>query len=175
PTTKTCSTPYSMTDVQISFINAHGYAQRNTRTSSDTFHLSPAWSPAGTKCAFTRLDEWGFAQTYSMNADGTNQVDLSNNSADDYAPAWSPDGTKIAFDSDRTGLGDVFVMNADGSNQTDLTNNAGADDFDASWSPDGTQIAFDSDRDCNFHIFVMNPDGSGQAHRTNGAEDDLDP
>ena len=40
-------------------------------------------------------------QVYSMNADGSNQVNLTNTSSSDGEPSWSPDGTKIAFASDR--------------------------------------------------------------------------
>ena len=58
-----------------------------------------------------------------MNADGSNQTNLTNNTAPDIEPAWSPDGTRIAFHSERDGNGDIYVMNANGSNQTQLTNN----------------------------------------------------
>ena len=36
-----------------------------------------------------------------MNADGSSQTRLTNNSFADLEPAWSPDGTKIAFSSGR--------------------------------------------------------------------------
>jgi Tol biopolymer transport system component len=35
----------------------------------------------------------GNEEIYTMNADGTNRVDLTRNSADDTDPRWSADGT----------------------------------------------------------------------------------
>jgi len=67
-----------------------------------------------------------------MNADGSNQVRLTNNSARDYRPSWSPDGSKIIFASDRDGNMEVYIMNADGSNQIRLTNNP-AWDYEPAW------------------------------------------
>ena len=43
----------------------------------------------------------GADEIYVMNADGSNQVRLTNNPAYDMSPAWSPDGTRIAFDTQR--------------------------------------------------------------------------
>ena len=97
------------------------------------------------KIAF-RSDRDGNGEIYVMNADGTNQTRLTNNSAEDIWPSWSPDGTKIAFMSDRDGNGEIYVMNADGTNQTRLTNNS-ATEYCPSWSPDGTKIVFMSNRD----------------------------
>ena len=70
-----------------------------------------------------------------MNADGSNQVNLSKNRADDVVPAsCSPDGTQIIFASNRNGNFELYVMNADGGNQTRLTDNM-ADDLSPDWSP----------------------------------------
>lgn len=60
-----------------------------------------------------------------MAADGSNQVNLTNNPADDTDPVWSPDGSQIAFVSNRdNGEGGgqfIYVMDADGSNVRQLT------------------------------------------------------
>ena len=113
-------------------------------------------------------------EIYVMNADGTNQINLTNNPASDDEPAFSPDGSQIAFYSDRDGNFEIYVMNADGTNQTRLTNNA-ANDFSPAFSPDGNKIAFYSDRDGNAEIYVMNADGTGQARLTNNAAVDFFP
>jgi Tol biopolymer transport system component len=69
-----------------------------------------------------------------MNADGTDQVRLTENSESDWGPAWSPDGQRIAFASERDGNGEIYVMNANGSGQTNLTDNP-AHDLAPTWSP----------------------------------------
>ncbi len=78
-----------------------------------------AWSPDGTKIAFTS-DRDGNFEIYVMNADGRNPTRLTSDPATDNFPAWSPDGTKIAFDSRRDGNFEIYVMNADGTNPTRL-------------------------------------------------------
>ncbi len=110
----------------------------------------------------------GAADIYVMNADGSGQMRLTSDAADDSAPSWSPDGSRIVFQSFRNGnFYQVYVMNADGSGQVNLTNTA-ASDGDPSWSPDGTRIAFASDRDhAGFKsLYVMNSNGSNQQRLT---------
>jgi Tol biopolymer transport system component/lysophospholipase L1-like esterase len=105
------------------------------------------------------------AEIHSIDADGTNQVNLTNHPAGDFDPSWSPDGTKFAFESDRAGSLDIFVMNADGSGLTQLTSDppeAPVVDWQPAWSPDGSQIAFIRDQD----VWVMEADGSDPVNLT---------
>lgn len=129
-----------------------------------------AFPPSNGRIAFDS-NRTGNPEIFSMNPDGTNPVNLSNNSATDANSSWSPDGKKIAFDSNRDGNIEIYVMNADGSNQIRLTFSPSVDGI-PSWSPDGTKIAFNSFRDGNFEIYVMNADGTNQTRLTfNGASD----
>jgi hypothetical protein len=86
--------------------------------------LAPVWSPEGTRIAFeSRRD--GNSEIYVMEADGSNQVNLTRHEADDHAPAWSPDGSLIAFESLRDGAREVYVMSADGTDVARLTGGTG--------------------------------------------------
>jgi len=102
----------------------------------------PSWSPDGEKIAF-HSDRGGYYEIYVMNADGSGQTRLTDNTAWDYTPSWSPDGEKIAFASGQVSNFDIYVMNADGSGQTRLTNNL-AWDYNPSWSLDGEKFALDT-------------------------------
>ena len=117
------------------------------------------------KIAFTS-NRGGNAEIYAINADGSSQTRLTNNSDEDGFPAWSPDGTRIAYVS-RTGEGseEIYVMDADDSNQVRLTFNLETEEF-PTWSPDGTRIAFTSTRGGRQEIYLMNADGSNQVSLT---------
>ena len=65
----------------------------------------------------------GGESVFLMNADGSNQQNLTQAPIFDADPAWSPDGSKIAFVRDLGGQNfNVFTANADGTNQVQLTN-----------------------------------------------------
>ena len=81
---------------------------------------APAHAQETGRIAFTR-GAFGSRDIYVMNADGSDQTNLTKNPASDRSPAWSLDGKRIAFDSDRDGDDEIYVMNADGSDVTRLT------------------------------------------------------
>jgi Tol biopolymer transport system component len=118
----------------------------------------------------------GNSEIYVMDADGSNQIRLTNHPADDIVPTWSPDGTKIAWSANRPGGSnyEVYTMNPDGSGIVNLTDQAASDRFPA-FSPDGTKIVYMSqrDRNGNFEIYTMNADGSNPVRLTftSGIED----
>jgi Tol biopolymer transport system component len=154
-------TPPGEQNLDIYTVNPDGSGVTNIDNSplSDEF---PAWSPDGTKIAFSRRTCPGGTCTpfdiYVMNADGSAQVNVTNNGLQNYDPAWSPDGTKIAFASRRTGTDQIYVMDADGTGQTQLT--ASGTNDEPAWSPDGHRIAFRSVS--QGRIYIMSTDGTGQ-------------
>jgi hypothetical protein len=138
---------------------------RITDSQADGIGLSarePAWSPDGTRIAFTRtITQPGYpgdAEIYVINTDGTGLTRLTDNPAggapsNDLSPSWSPDGTQIAFSSRRNGQYGVYVMNADGTGLRRLAD-APAGSYPA-WSPDGTRIVYG-----NHDIVTVRLDGS---------------
>jgi Tol biopolymer transport system component len=58
-------------------------------TTSDLNDESPAWSPDGDKIIFdagTSFD--GIQQLYIMNADGSNRINISNNTLYNFSACW---------------------------------------------------------------------------------------
>ncbi len=134
-------------------------------TTDPAFDSGPAWSPDGTRIAFTS-DRDGNYEVYVMNADGTNQTRLTNNPADDGRASWSPDGQKIAFRSNRTGDYEIYVMNANGTGVTELTSLAGLDTRPR-YSPSGDKILFTHiARDGTSSLWVINADGTNAKQLT---------
>jgi Tol biopolymer transport system component len=102
-------------------------------------------------------------EIYSMNSDGSERINLTNNDVWDGDPAPSPDGTKIAYVSNlENDNAEIIVMNSDGSGKSQLTDSRDWNSEPA-WSPDGNQLVFVTLRRREFsEIKIMNVDGSGQ-------------
>lgn len=65
-----------------------------------SFHDSGAkFSPNGKQIAFYGLTEDKNYEIHTMNADGTNIINLTNDLLEDYSPEWSRDGKWIAYTS----------------------------------------------------------------------------
>ena len=82
----------------IFVINIDGSNLTNI-THDANFAFEPVWSPDGSKIAFVSnrdavsmgfLGFEGYEEIYTMNADGSNIIRLTNNTGDDSSPAWVP-------------------------------------------------------------------------------------
>lgn len=147
-----------------------------------------AWSPDGTRIAFSLEDEPGI---YVMDADGSDLRQISDVGRD---PVWSPDGSRVAFTWHGETDDAIHIVDAEGVTTTWIARGGwpswspdGSElvysdrgilmiqqaDPDASprplgvamggrpdWSPDGSQIVFVGDNG----LFVVAPNGSGLTH-----------
>ena len=102
-------------DLVISWLYK-GKRDEPTHGSPANQNYLPAWSPDGSKIAFTSNRD-GNPEIYIMNSDGSGLRRMTNNPAIDVTPTWSPNGNQIAWVSDRTGSPKIYVMNIDGTGQ----------------------------------------------------------
>ncbi len=111
----------------------------NITNTPDAIDDDPDWSPDGKTIVFTshhvndNHNNPITAEICVMNADGTDQTQLTDNSVGDLGPSWSPDGQRIVFHRPVAGQGaQLWIMNADGTGQEQLTNPPGLNLF-ANW------------------------------------------
>jgi TolB protein len=96
---------------------------------------SPAWSPDGSRIAFTRCHVRCWIEV--VKTDGTDPRALTAGPWDSD-PAWSPDGTQIAFDTvwdHDGGPFDIAVMDADGSDPRPVTLTPDRTELSPAWQP----------------------------------------
>jgi eukaryotic-like serine/threonine-protein kinase len=105
----------TMQNYQLSVLNRENLS--NPRILADGSRVT--FSPDG-KIFFASLMS-GNDEIWSINSDGSNQRQLTNDPADDSAPIFSGNSKTIFFASNRTGNAQTWRMDADGSNQIQIT------------------------------------------------------
>ncbi|MDA1193124.1 MAG: hypothetical protein O3A46_15720 [Candidatus Poribacteria bacterium] len=107
-------------------MNTTGGDVRNLTKTLSASENNPRWSSDGRRIAYERAENVPVGvppvtDVWVMNADGTEQVDLTAHPAWDLEPIWMPGRDRIVFRSTRNGSNHLFVMNADGQNVDFLT------------------------------------------------------
>jgi len=106
----------------------------------------PVWSPDGSQIAYVApggegkgLDIW------VMDADGSNQQNITNHIGDEYDPVWMPDGSMIAFTHHLRDEGSVPIyaltwIRPDGTQRERLS--VDFVEWDPTFSPDGDWLLY---------------------------------
>ena len=167
-------------DLDIYIMNADGSNVRQL-THQLGYDGGPWWSPDGKRIVYRanhprtpeaiaaykdllaqRLVRPNKMDLWIMNADGSDQRQITNLGAASFGPSWSPDGRRIIFSSNhhtdpRLGNFDLFLVNPDGSGLEQVTTASTFDGFPM-LSPDGKKLVWASNRlDANPHetnIFI---------------------
>jgi len=113
----------------------------------------------------------GNMEIYSIRAECSWLVRLTDDTGADIFAEVSPDGAWVVFSSDRSGTYNLFLMRLDGTELSQLTDSS-LHDFYPSWSPDGRRIVFQRSGAGDAELIVIEVEsGSERVITDNNVED----
>lgn len=154
-------------DLDIYTMNIDGTNVKRL-TTTPGYDGGPWWSPDGTKIVYRshhpqndqemaeyrdllaqKMIRPSKVELWVMDADGSNQTQITHLGAANFGPTWTPDGQRIIFSSNhtnpRSGDFNLYIVDLDGSNLTQITTDPTFDGFPM-FSPDGTKLIWASNR-----------------------------
>ncbi len=127
--------------------------------------LSPAWSPDGSRIAYTSYFSEGVPRIYELNLrTGDNRMIPAPREGDYITPTYAPDGRTLVFSISGGNRSGLFSYDVERNCCFTAITEGRSDDINPSFSPDGRRLAFTSNRLAVGapQIYVM-PAGGGRA------------
>lgn len=107
-------------------------------------------------------------EIYTVQADGSELFQVTDNTTREALPRWSPDGQMLAYIDDLFGASRLVVSHPDGSNASVVEPNTRAT-WEVEWSPNGRQVAFRSGLFQSGDLFVVDVQTGETVNLTRGA------
>jgi TolB protein len=142
--------------------DADGYGPQSMMRSREPI-LSPAWSPDGTRIAYSSLEDRGHQVVFVQNVATGRRNKIASFKGINGAPAWSPDGKSLALTLSKDGNPEIYVIDLASKKKRRLTRHW-AIDTEPTWMPDGKTILFTSDRGGRPQVYKISAKG-GKATR----------
>lgn len=144
--------------MNIYTMNADGSDVNQITHTSHCYNGGPFFSPDGTKIVFRAdRDKANYLQIFVINADGTQERQVTFNNSVNWAPFWHPNGKVIAYTTSIHGHQhyEIYLLNIENGIQYRLTHNASFDGL-PSFNQDGTKLMWTSKRgpDNTCQIFI---------------------
>ncbi len=154
-------------DLEIYTMNVDGTNVKRLTTTAG-YDGGPWWSPDGTRIVYrahhpkdsVELRQYrellaqgmirpSKVELFVMNADGSDNRQITSLGGANFGPSWTPDGKRIIFSSNhtnpRSGNFDLYLVDLDGKNLERVTTSPVFDGFPM-FSPDGKSLIWASNR-----------------------------
>ena len=163
-------------DYDLYLVDPVAGADPQPLTTDTPDNLWPAWSPDGTRIAYS-LGPNGDRDIWVMNADGSGARQVTSGSPNDWYPTWSPDGQRIAFAREIGGPrhNGIYVVGVDGTGVRRVIDSSEFDERNPKWSPTEDLIAFASDSEGSYDLYLVSSDGRRPDRLTSGGDVDRNP
>ena len=118
--------------------------KRLTAIKIDGGYDNPQWSPDGKRIVFYNGTSNGRDQIFVMNADGSNQKNITNDTLLNYFPGWIDNKQIIFTQNNKNGAETIYTMAPDGTDRKPLMD---IQSFYARVSPNGEMIAYVNEKE----------------------------
>ncbi|MHB1328153.1 MAG: hypothetical protein ACYC2K_08125 [Gemmatimonadales bacterium] len=150
-------------DKRIYRIDSDGYGL-SPMSPSNILSISPAWSPDGSRFAYTQIGGEGPGTLILQSTStGTRVVVPTTTSGQNITPSFSTDGRRLIFSKMTEQSANLYTVNvADLCCAERITAVRFAENLSPVYSPDGRRVVFVSNRAGSPQIYGMGSDGTNQ-------------
>ena len=127
---------------------------------------APAWSPDGSKVAFSGYRDGRF-DIFAVDVASGEVTRITDDDVYDASPVYAPDGRSLVLTSVIGGYGSLYRIDLDAPGDRVPLTSGESNDTDAVFSPDGSELFFTSDRTGADNVYGLDLESGAVTQYTN--------